>query len=49
MEYFCSLDHTGQRTDVEHRPELRGGSVEYIAPAEYMVRVGVLHVQRILG
>lgn len=37
VEYFCSLDHNGVRTDIEQRPELRGGSVEYIAPAEYMV------------
>ena len=37
VEYFCSLDHDGVRTDLEQRPELRGGSVEYIAPAEYMV------------
>lgn len=38
VEYFSPLDHNGVRTDIEQRPELRGGSVEYVAPAEYMVR-----------
>lgn len=37
--YFCQLDQeTGQRRDVEQRPELRKGSVELVAPGEYMVR-----------
>lgn len=37
--YFCQLDpETGQRRDVEQRPELRNGSVELVAPGEYMVR-----------
>eukprot|EP01087_Luapelamoeba_hula_P003660 TRINITY_DN1347_c0_g1_i2.p1 TRINITY_DN1347_c0_g1~~TRINITY_DN1347_c0_g1_i2.p1 ORF type:complete len:1021 (+),score=158.62 TRINITY_DN1347_c0_g1_i2:100-3162(+) len=37
-EYFCELDQTGRRLDHETRPELSRGCVEYIAPAEYMVR-----------
>ena len=38
VEYFCTLDERGQRRDVAQRPELCLGSVEYVAPAEYMVR-----------
>ncbi|MCO5591444.1 hypothetical protein L7F22_045427 [Adiantum nelumboides] len=37
-EYYCPLDQTGRRTDANERPELSQGSVEFIAPAEYMVR-----------
>eukprot|EP01025_Chloroclados_australasicus_P004026 TRINITY_DN1096_c0_g1_i2.p1 TRINITY_DN1096_c0_g1~~TRINITY_DN1096_c0_g1_i2.p1 ORF type:complete len:1056 (+),score=152.01 TRINITY_DN1096_c0_g1_i2:251-3418(+) len=37
-DYFCSLDEYGIRRDVNDRPELSLGSVEYIAPEEYMVR-----------
>ncbi|KAH7279438.1 hypothetical protein KP509_37G019900 [Ceratopteris richardii] len=37
-DYYCPLDQTGRRTDVHERPELSRGSVEFIAPAEYMVR-----------
>ncbi|KAK9850792.1 hypothetical protein WJX84_010745 [Apatococcus fuscideae] len=37
-EYFCALDMEGQRQDRLDRPELSSGSVEFIAPAEYMVR-----------
>eukprot|EP00052_Salpingoeca_macrocollata_P001715 m.27111 g.27111 ORF g.27111 m.27111 type:complete len:849 (-) comp11617_c0_seq1:48-2594(-) len=33
--YFCNLDHTGRRHDIEHRPELTHASVEYIATQEY--------------
>lgn len=36
--YFASLDDTGKRTDKFQRPELHRGTVEYIAPGEYMVR-----------
>eukprot|EP00955_Chlamydomonas_euryale_P035993 350293-Chlamydomonas_euryale.AAC.2 len=35
-EYFCSLDGEGRRADAAQRPELSCGTVEYIAPAEYM-------------
>ncbi|KAJ6794060.1 protein transport protein Sec24-like [Iris pallida] len=37
-EYFCPLDASGRRSDVDHRPELSKGSVEFVAPTEYMVR-----------
>lgn len=36
--YFCHLGPDQQRTDVQERPELRSGSVEVVAPAEYMMR-----------
>ncbi|KAK2079444.1 hypothetical protein QBZ16_003136 [Prototheca wickerhamii] len=38
VEYFAALDGAGRRVDLAQRPELRGGTVEYVAPAEYMVR-----------
>jgi len=37
-EYFCGLDADGRRYDVAERPELRCGSVEFIAPAEFTNR-----------
>lgn len=37
VDYFCALDASGRRLDHDQRPELSGGSVEYVAPAEYMV------------
>lgn len=37
-EYFCPTDSTGRRTDLNERPELSRGAVEFLAPSEYMVR-----------
>uniref|UniRef100_A0A7S1B6V7 Protein transport protein SEC24 n=1 Tax=Corethron hystrix TaxID=216773 RepID=A0A7S1B6V7_9STRA len=36
--YFCHLDEQGRRRDADTRPEISEAVVEYIAPAEYMVR-----------
>ncbi|GAX25112.1 protein transport protein SEC24 [Fistulifera solaris] len=36
--YFCHLDEQGLRRDRLERPELSKAIVEYVAPAEYMVR-----------
>ncbi|KAF6168995.1 hypothetical protein GIB67_038492 [Kingdonia uniflora] len=37
-EYFADLDANGRRIDADQRPELTKGSVELVAPTEYMVR-----------
>lgn len=37
-DYFAHLDATGRRIDIDQRPELSKGSVEFVAPTEYMVR-----------
>ncbi|XP_062081766.1 protein transport protein SEC24 A [Humulus lupulus] len=37
-DYFAHLDSTGKRVDLDQRPELTRGSVEFVAPTEYMVR-----------
>lgn len=36
--YFSHLDEKGQRKDRAQRPELNQGSIEIIAPSEYMLR-----------
>ena len=33
--YFSNLDMSGRRVDMDQRPELRYGSVEFAVPAEY--------------
>lgn len=38
VEYFSTLDASGRRRDSEERPELSCGTVEWVAPTEYMVR-----------
>ncbi|KAK9279619.1 hypothetical protein L1049_013298 [Liquidambar formosana] len=37
-DYFAHLDASGRRIDLDQRPELTKGSVEFVAPTEYMVR-----------
>jgi protein transport protein SEC24 len=37
-EYFCNLDATGRRTDLQQRPELLHGSIEFTASKEYIMR-----------
>ncbi|KAM2468555.1 hypothetical protein FF1_010219 [Malus domestica] len=37
-DYFAHLDAIGRRIDLDQRPELTQGSVEFVAPTEYMVR-----------
>ncbi|XP_058095788.1 protein transport protein SEC24 A-like isoform X2 [Magnolia sinica] len=37
-DYFSLLDASGRRCDADQRPELTKGSVEFVAPTEYMVR-----------
>ncbi len=38
VEYFCPLDDNNRRRDIDERAELCTGTVEYVAPQEYMVR-----------
>ncbi|KAF7639088.1 hypothetical protein Mgra_00001320 [Meloidogyne graminicola] len=33
--YFAHLDHSGRRTDIQHRPELYLGSYEFVATKQY--------------
>ncbi|MBA0833154.1 hypothetical protein Goarm_017490 [Gossypium armourianum] len=37
-DYFANLDATGRRIDLDQRPELLKGSVEFVAPTDYMNR-----------
>ncbi|GAB0492134.1 hypothetical protein MMPV_003393 [Pyropia vietnamensis] len=37
-EYYVALDGSGKRIDARQRPELTHGSVEFVAPTDYMVR-----------
>lgn len=37
-DYYSILDANGRRIDSDQRPELSKGSVEFLAPTEYMVR-----------
>ncbi|KAK1300703.1 Protein transport protein Sec24-like [Acorus calamus] len=37
-DYFSLLDASGRRCDINDRPELLKGSVEFVAPTEYMER-----------
>lgn len=37
-DYFAPVDASGRRVDLDQRPELLKSSIEFIAPAEYMVR-----------
>jgi hypothetical protein len=39
--YFSHLDNNGQRRDRDQRPELARCSVEFVAPADYMVRTAL--------
>ncbi|KAG0377736.1 COPII coat Sec23p-Sfb3p heterodimer component [Mortierella sp. AD032] len=33
--YFCNLDMSGRRLDIDQRPELRNGTIEFAVPKEY--------------
>jgi len=37
-DYYSPVDANGRRADLDYRPELNKGCVEFIAPSEYMVR-----------
>lgn len=45
IEYYCAVDGSGVRHDIQQRPELTQGSVEYIAPQEYMVSLSAPSLQ----
>ncbi|KAK6037178.1 Sec23/Sec24 trunk domain protein [Cooperia oncophora] len=43
--YFAHLDHTGRRTDIDHRPELFLGAYEFIATKQELgASESVIHV-----
>lgn len=35
MDYFCALDEHNKRRDQAEKPELRRGTVDYVAPSDY--------------
>ncbi|KAJ2800784.1 COPII coat Sec23p-Sfb3p heterodimer component [Coemansia guatemalensis] len=37
-DYFCNLDMAGRRLDCEMRPELRNGTVEFVATKDFIAR-----------
>ncbi|KAJ3106424.1 DNA mismatch repair protein msh6 [Phlyctochytrium planicorne] len=37
-EYFCNLDLTHRRRDIDERPELLHGAIEFVASKEYSLR-----------
>ncbi|KAJ2617786.1 COPII coat Sec23p-Sfb3p heterodimer component [Coemansia sp. RSA 1365] len=37
-DYFCNLDMAGRRLDSEMRPELRNGTVEFVATKDFIAR-----------
>lgn len=37
-DYFCNLDASGRRADIQNRPELMYGTVDFAASKEYSVR-----------
>ncbi len=36
--YFCNLDMMGRRADISSRPELLHGTIDVVAPADYMLK-----------
>ncbi|KAF9994612.1 COPII coat Sec23p-Sfb3p heterodimer component, partial [Entomortierella chlamydospora] len=39
--YFCNLDMSGRRCDLNQRPELRHGTIEFAVPKEYWNKIPV--------
>lgn len=38
-EYFCHLDMNGRRADIDQRPELKYGTVEFTAPEVIIILI----------
>lgn len=38
-DYYCNTAPDGRRRDADERPELCRGTVEFVAPKEYMVSI----------